>query len=116
MRTRHDRIVAGLKTPTEAGDSSIRNEALLLLLTFSVSLLALLAGILRMLLCVGRMLFALHVVVLSMLLGGGAMGLGGILMMFRRLIMSVFRHGIPPISVGVMRELLPAAFWQPAVS
>jgi hypothetical protein len=72
-----------------------------------------------MLLCVGRMLFALHVVVLSMLLGRGAMGLGGILVMFRRLIMSVFRHGIPPVSVGgylMACELLLPAFWQPAVS
>jgi hypothetical protein len=84
------------------GISFIRTEALLLLLTFSVSLLALLAGILRMLLCIGRMLFALYVVVLSMLLGRGTMGLGGILVMFRRLIMSVFRHGIPPESVGVI--------------
>jgi hypothetical protein len=47
------------------------------------------------------MLFALHVVVLSMLLGRSAMGLGGILVMFRRLIMSVFRHGIPPVSWGL---------------
>jgi hypothetical protein len=70
------------------------------LLTFSVSLLALLAGILRMLLGVGRMFLALHVVVLSVLLGRGAMGLGGILVMFRRLIVGVFRHGIPPVSVG----------------
>jgi len=65
------------------------------------------------------MLFALHVVVLSMLLGRGTMGLGGILVMFRRLIMSVFRHGIPSVSVGdylMAREVLLAAFWQPAVS
>jgi hypothetical protein len=50
-----------------------------LLLTFSVSFLALFAGILRMLLGVGRMFLALYVVVLSVLLGRGAMGLGGIL-------------------------------------
>jgi hypothetical protein len=65
------------------------------------------------------MLFALHVVVLSMLLGRGTMRLGGILVMFRRLIMSVFRHGILPVSVGgylMAREVLLAAFWQPAVS
>jgi hypothetical protein len=48
------------------------------------------------------MLFALHVVVLSMLLGRNAMRLGGILVMFRRLIMSVFRHRISPVSVGVI--------------
>ena len=35
-------------------------------------------------------------------LGRGAMGLGGILVMFRRLIVGVFRHGIPPVSVGVI--------------
>jgi hypothetical protein len=36
-----------------------------------------------------------------------------------RLIMSVFRHGIPPVSVGgylMACELLLPAFWQPAVS
>jgi hypothetical protein len=85
--------------PAEAGDSFIRSEALLLLLTFSVSLLTLLAGILRILLGVGRMFFALRVVVLSVLLGRGAMGLGGILVKFSCLIVSVFRHGIPPMSV-----------------
>ena len=68
--------------PAEAGDSFIRSEALLLLLTFSVSLLTLLAGILRILLGVGRMFFALRVVV--------AMGLGGILVKFSCLIVSVF--------------------------
>jgi hypothetical protein len=67
-----------------------------------VSFLALFAGILRMLLGVGRMFLALHVVVFSVLLGRGAMGLGGILVMFRRLIVGVFRHGIPPVSVGVI--------------
>jgi hypothetical protein len=82
------------KPPAEAGDSFIRTEALLLLLTFSVSLLALLAGILRMLLGVGRMFLALYVVVLPVLLGRGAMGLGGILVKFSCLIVSVFRHGI----------------------
>jgi hypothetical protein len=80
----------------------MRTEVSLLLLTFSVSFLALFAGILRMLLGVGRMFFALHVVVLSVLLGRSAMGLGGILVMFRCLIVSVFRHGIPRVSVGVI--------------
>jgi hypothetical protein len=46
-----------------------------------------------MLLGVGRMFLALHVVVLSVLLGRGAMGLGGILVKFSCLIVSVFRHG-----------------------
>jgi hypothetical protein len=87
--------------PAEAGDSFIRSEALLLLLTFSVSLLTLLAGILRILLGVGRMFFALRVVV--------AMGLGGILVKFSCLIVSVFRHGIPPMS---LRELLLPALTQ----
>ena len=77
-------------------------EGLFLLLALAMGLLAMLAGILRMLLGVGRMFLALHVVVLSVLLGRGAMGLGSILVMFRRLIMSVFRHGIPPLSVGVI--------------
>jgi hypothetical protein len=65
-----------------------------------MSLLALLAGILRVLLGVGRMFFALRVVVLSVLLGRGAMGLGGILVKFSCLIVGVFRHGVPPVSVG----------------
>ena len=83
--------------PAEAGDSFIRSEALLLLLTFSVSLLTLLAGILRILLGVGRMFFALRVVV--------AMGLGGILVKFSCLIVSVFS----PMS---LRELLLPALTQ----
>ena len=58
-----------------------------------MSFLALFAGILRMLLGVGRMFLAFHVVVLSVLLGRGAMGLGGILVMFRRLIMSALGMG-----------------------
>jgi uncharacterized membrane protein len=61
------------------GNSFVRTEALLRLLTFSVSLLAPLAGILRMLLGAGRMFFALHVVAFSVLFSRGAMGLGGIL-------------------------------------
>ena len=68
-----------------------------------------------MLLGVGRMFLAFHVVVLSVLLGRGAMGLGGILVMFRRLIVGVFRHGIPPVSGWgdlMTRKLLLAAFWQ----
>jgi hypothetical protein len=67
-----------------------------------MSFLALFPGILRMLLGGSRMFFALRVVILSVLLGRGAMGLGGILVMFRRLIVGVFRHGIPPVSVGVI--------------
>jgi hypothetical protein len=90
-----------IKTPSRSRDSFIRTEALLLLLTFSMSFLALFPGILRMLLGGSRMFFALRVVILSVLLGRGAMGLGGILVMFRRLIVGVFRHGIPPVSVGV---------------
>ena len=58
-----------------------------------MSFLALFAGILRMLLGVGRMFLALHVVVLSVLLGRGAMGLGGILVMFRRLIVGAKARG-----------------------
>jgi hypothetical protein len=88
------------KPPAQTGDSFIRTEALLLLLTFSVSLLALLAGILRMLLSVGGMFLALYVVAFSVLFSRGAMGLGGILVKFSCLIVSVFRHWIPPVSVG----------------
>jgi hypothetical protein len=67
-----------------------------------MSFLALFASILRMLLSGSRMFSARRVVVLSVLLGRGAMGLGGILVMFRRLIVGVFRHGIPPVSVEVI--------------
>jgi hypothetical protein len=65
-----------------------------------MSLLAVLAGILRMLLGVGRMFLALYVVVFSVMFGRSAMGFGGILVMFSCLIVGVFRHGIPPVSVG----------------
>jgi hypothetical protein len=88
------------ETPVEPGFLYLRTEALLLLLTLSVSLLAVLAGILRMLLGVGRMFLVLYVVVFSVMFGRSAMGFGGILVMFGCLIMGVFRHGIPPVSVG----------------
>jgi hypothetical protein len=65
-----------------------------------MSLLAVLAGILRMLLGVGRMFLALYVVVFSVMFGRSAMGFSGILVMFGCLIVGVFRHGIPPVSVG----------------
>jgi hypothetical protein len=85
------------------GTSFTGGETSLLLLTFSVSLLAVLASVLRMLLGIGRMLFALHVVIFPVLFGRGAMRLGGILVMFRCLIVSIFRHGIPPLSGDVIQ-------------
>jgi hypothetical protein len=76
-------------------------DALLLLLTFRVSLLAVLARILRMLLGVSRMFLALRVVIFSVVFGRGAMGLGGILVMFGCFIVSVLRHVIPPLRLVI---------------
>ena len=61
--------------PGRAGVSFLRTEALLLLLTLSVSLLAVLAGILGRWLGVGRMFLALYVVVFSVMFGRSAVGL-----------------------------------------
>jgi hypothetical protein len=60
-----------------------------------------LAGILRM--CCWALLewfLALCVVVFPMMFGRGAMGLGGILVMFGCFVVGIFRHGFPPVSVG----------------
>jgi hypothetical protein len=52
--------------------------------------LGMLACILCMLLGLGRVLFALCVIILAVRLGSGSMGLRRGLVMFRRLVMSVF--------------------------
>ena len=67
------------------------NRSITSVADFSVSLLAVLAGILRMLLGVGRMFLALYVVVFSVMFGRSAMGFGGILVMFGCLIVGVFQ-------------------------
>jgi hypothetical protein len=61
-----------------------------------MSLVAVLAGGLRMLLGIRRMLFALCVIAFAMVLGGGSMRFGGILVMFGCLIVFVFGHWLSP--------------------
>lgn len=64
----------------------------LLLPAFRIGLLTMLPSILRMLLGVFREFFALCVVAFAMMLCRSAMGLGGILVMFRRLVVFVSSH------------------------
>jgi hypothetical protein len=54
----------------------------------------------NVLLGAARMFLALCVVVFPMMFGRGAMGLGGILVMFGCIVVGIFRHGFPPVSVG----------------
>src|SRR6476620_11841069 len=56
------------------------------------------------------MLFAFSVIAFAMMLGRGAMGFGGVLVMLRCLIVLVSSHWISPISVWVSVCL---AQWQP---
>jgi uncharacterized membrane protein len=65
---------------------------LLLLLALGVSLLAVLAGILGVLLGARGVLFALGVVVLAVVLGCRAMRFGGILVVLSRLVVFVLGH------------------------
>jgi hypothetical protein len=48
------------------------------------------------------------------LFGRGAMRLGGILVMFRCLIVSIFRHGIPPLSGDVKSNEPEASCYRPS--
>jgi hypothetical protein len=64
-----------------------------------MGVLAFLAGILGKLLGIGGMLFALGVVALAVLFGRGAMGFGGIFVLFGSLVMRVSRHEITPVDV-----------------
>jgi hypothetical protein len=72
---------------------------LLLLLALGVGLLAFPPGILRMLLGVARVFLALRVIAFAMMFGCGPMGLGGIFVMFRRLVVFVFGHVFPPVKL-----------------
>jgi len=65
---------------------------LFLLGAFRIRCLGKLACILRVLLGLGRVLFALGMVVLAVSFGGGTMGLRRGLVMFRRLVVCIF-HG-----------------------
>ena len=56
------------------------------------------------------MLFAFSVIAFAMMLGRGAMGFGGVLVMLRCLIVLVSSHWISPVSVWVSVCL---AQWQP---
>ena len=76
----------------EGGPTFAGPLCLLLLLALGVSLLAVLAGILGVLLGVRGVHFALCVVILPVVLGCRAMRLGGILVVFSRLIVFVLSH------------------------
>jgi hypothetical protein len=67
-----------------------RWKSLLLLFAFRMRRLGMLACILCVLLSLGRVLFALGVVILTVRLGSGAMGLRRRLVMFRRLVVASF--------------------------
>jgi hypothetical protein len=67
---------------------------LLLLLAFGMRLIGVLVSGLRMLLRARRMFLALGMVALAVVFGGGAMGLGGVFVMFGGLVVFVFSHGI----------------------
>jgi hypothetical protein len=66
-----------------------------------VSLLAVLAGVLRVLLGTRGVLLALCVVIFAVVLGGSAMRFGGILVVLSRLIVLVFGHRITPVNFQV---------------
>jgi hypothetical protein len=68
-----------------------------LLLAFAVGLLARLPGILRMLLGISGMFFALCVVAFAVMFGCRAMRLSGILVVLGCLIVFVSSHWVPPI-------------------
>jgi hypothetical protein len=72
-----------------------------LLLALGVRLIAMLMGSLRMLLGTLGMLLALGVIALAMMVGRRAMGLGGVLVMFGRLVVLVSCH-------FALLDLLPA--------
>jgi hypothetical protein len=83
------------------GPTSVGPFGLFLLLALGMSLLAVLPSILGVLLGVGRVFFSLCVVAIAVMFGRSAMGLGGILVMFSRLIVLVSSHWIPPVIVQV---------------
>jgi hypothetical protein len=68
-----------------------------------------LAGSLGMLLGIRRVFFALCVIALAMVFGGGAMRFGGILVMFGCLIVFVFGHWISPFVEGTRVKLQRSA-------
>jgi hypothetical protein len=74
-----------------------------------MSLVAVLAGGLRMLLSIRRVLFALCVIAFAMVFGGGAMRSGGTLVMFGCLIVFVFGHWISPVVEGTRIKLQGSA-------
>jgi hypothetical protein len=75
-----------------------------------MSLVAVLAGGLRMLLSIRRVLLALCVIAFAMVLfGGGAMRSGGTLVMFGCLIVFVFGHWISPVVEGTRIKLQGSA-------
>ena len=69
--------------------------SLFLLLALRMSLLAVLVGGLRVLFGTARVLLALGVVALAVMFGGGAMGLGGIFVVFGSLVVFISGHGNP---------------------
>jgi hypothetical protein len=62
----------------------------MLLVAFSIRGFGMLACVLRVLLGLGGVLLTLHMVVLAVRLGGGAMGLRRGLVVFRRFVVFVF--------------------------
>jgi hypothetical protein len=67
---------------------------LFLLLTFRMSLLAMLVCSLRVLFGAARVLLALGVVALAVMFGGGTMCLGSVFVVFSGLVMFISSHGI----------------------
>ena len=86
----------------KGGRQSQPLSVLLLLLALRVSLVAVLMGGLRMLLCSGRVLLALGVVALAMAFRSGPVCLGSILVVLRSFVVFVSCHGRFPFA------LLPA--------
>jgi hypothetical protein len=74
-------------------------QLLLLLLALGVSLIALVAGTLGVLLGAGGMLFAFCMVVLAMMFGRSAVRLGSIFVMFGCLIVGISSHWSSPVKI-----------------
>jgi hypothetical protein len=99
MRAAPGRTTAKFPTISNAeterpGMNRAFHVSLFLLLTFRMSLLAMLVRGLRVLFGAARVLLALGVVALAVMFGGGTMCLGSVFVVFSGLVMFISGHGI----------------------